>query len=750
MFKPTLRFMILACCVTNGPAFAWAQPKTAPVQDEAVRKLSQDLSKLKLALAPDWRAVDASLYYVDFSKSALTPATLAELRPILAETKVPLSLYLNSRTFKDADLAPLENLACIRRLVLAEPVTDAGLEHLRGLGNLEELTLWSDNVTNAGLAHLSKLTKLRNLSVSGKKVTLACCVHLADLELEEFSGIEVPPGRTALYQIGDAQLAQIKVMTKMRKLEIGGSKLTDAGLADLANMTGLRELQISAPRPGGGDLKITKAGLARLAALKNLERLTMIPCKGIRGDGLASLAEMPSLRSLTIAANSKVWQSPAIKMPANVIDAEVARQIANAKNLQYLHLGQADDAVLEPIGGMKSLRTLELGSTKVTEAGVAHLGGLTDLERVNLSYTPQTDDGLKHLAGMKKLKSLNLAKCQIEGPGLAHLAAMKQLEELHLEYNPLTEEALPHLLRLTGLRDLNLTQTKIGDDAALALKKALPKARIRDAWGEEVLLVQPAQRKVEDLSKAKPDFTLTAIQYYAEFQKDEKAAAKKYDGKIVELIGVVAGHIGLDKGEPYLGLAAKEKSDYSGVLCFTADPRPWLQHAPGQTVKIRGRQNSSRPDPVLFGRFVSGAALVDCAIVEASKNPAIPLTVADLEDQLAERMLTTQKYRGRPVWLTGEISKLTIGEDGGVNIRLKSGPKFSFECWISAGDRKLARDLKLKVGDTVTFYGKCNTQVYATNTAMLILPSAVPIKKEGAIQPAPRRSARGNRIGAGT
>lgn len=735
MFKPTLRFMILACCLANGPAFARAQPKTAPVQDEAVRKLSQDLSKLKLALAPDWRAADASLYYVDFSKSALTPATLAELRPILAETKVPLSLYLNSRTFKDADLAPLENLACIRRLVLAEPVTDAGLEHLRGLSNLEELSLWSDNVTNDGLAHLSKLTKLRKLSVSGRKVTLACCIHLADLELEQFSGIGEPRGFAARDKIGDQQLAQMKVMTKMRKLEIGGSKLTDAGLADLASMTGLRELKISNAGLGGdprfgGDVRITKAGLARLAALKNVEVLSIVPCSALRGDGLAPLAEMTRLRSLTIDIDTTTWRSPLAKTPPNPIDAEAARHIANAKNLQYLHLGQADDAVLEVIGGMKSLRTLELAKTKITEAGIGHLGGLTDLERVDLAYTPQTDDGLKHLAGMKKLKSLNLAKCQIEGPGLAHLAAMRQLEELHLEYNPLTEEAMPHLLRLTGLRDLNLTQTKIGDDAALALKKALPKARIRDAWGEDVLLVQPARRKVEDLSKAKPDFTLTAIQYYAEFQKNETAAAKKYDGKIVELIGVVAGHIGLVNGEPYLGLTYKEGSDYPGVACFTADPQPWLKYGVGQTIKLRGRQDSGGPNPNFGGGDAEGLpVLADCAILEASANPAIPLSVADLEKALADRTLATKQYYNKPVWLTGEISSLVI-HDQGANLVLKTGPKLKIEFRLRAGEKQLARQMKMKVGDTVTFYGKCSISVTAVNTATLILSSAVPIKKE--------------------
>lgn len=737
MFKPTLRFTILACCLADAASLAWAQPKTAPVQDEAVRKLSLELAKLKLALAPDWRAAaaDPPVYSIDFSKSALTPATFAELRPILVNTKVPISLYLNSGGFKDADLAPLDNLACIRKLVLAEPVTDAGLEHLRGLSNLEELTLWSANVTDAGLANLSKLTKLRKLSIDGKKLTLAACVHLADLELEEFSGIKAPqPGGFKLDAlIGDKELAQMKVMTKLRKLEIGGSKLTDAGMADLASMTGLRELKISNAGLGGdprfgGDVKITQAGLAHLAALKNLQTLNIVPCRALRGDGLAALAEMTSLRSLTIAIDSTKWRSPLAKMPPNPIDMEAARHIAKAKKLQRLHLGQADDAALEAIGSMKSLRTLELASTKITDMGVGHLSGLTDLESLDLSYTPQTDEGLKHLAGMTKLKSLNLAGCKIEGPGLKHLAAMKHLEELALEGNPLTKETLPHLLRLTNLRELNLTQTKFDDDAALALKKALPKARIRDAWSDEVLLVQPERRKIEDLSKAKPDFTLSVADYYAEFTKDKKAAAKKYHGKVIELTGVVAGYIGLQDGEPYIALG--RKPGYSDIRCLTADPQPWLKHGVGQTVKLRGRQDSGRADPNFYDDAKGRPLLADCAVLEASANPTIALEVAHLENQLADGVLTTKKYDGKTLRLSGEISTLTIGGDGYVTIRLKSGPNLSIQCWIGPGERKLARELKLKVGDTVAMYGRCRMSVTAVSTCTLILSGAVPIKKE--------------------
>jgi hypothetical protein len=50
-------------------------------------------------------------------------------------------------------------------------VTDAGLEHLKGLSNLEALLLNGTHVTDAGLEHLKELTNLEWLAVRDTRVT---------------------------------------------------------------------------------------------------------------------------------------------------------------------------------------------------------------------------------------------------------------------------------------------------------------------------------------------------------------------------------------------------------------------------------------------------------------------------------------------------------------------------------------------------------------------------------------------------
>jgi hypothetical protein len=54
-----------------------------------------------------------------------------------------------------------------------ERVTDAGLEHLKDLKELEELNLMGQKITDAGLQHLQGLKQLRVLYLGQSRVTPA-------------------------------------------------------------------------------------------------------------------------------------------------------------------------------------------------------------------------------------------------------------------------------------------------------------------------------------------------------------------------------------------------------------------------------------------------------------------------------------------------------------------------------------------------------------------------------------------------
>jgi len=122
---------------------------------------------------------------------------------------------------------------------------------------------------------------------------------------------------------------------------------------------------------------------------------------------------------------------------------------------------------------------LNLSRSKITDAGLLHLKGLTGLQTLSLYRTQTTDVGLVHLKGLTKLQSLNLQLTKITDAGLAHLKGLANLETLSLQLTKITDAGLVHLKGLTGLQVLYVSNTKVTDAGVAELQKTLPDCRIR-------------------------------------------------------------------------------------------------------------------------------------------------------------------------------------------------------------------------------------------------------------------------------
>ncbi|MCH2212428.1 MAG: PQQ-binding-like beta-propeller repeat protein [Fuerstiella sp.] len=209
--------------------------------------------------------------------------------------------------------------------------------------------------------------------------------------------------------------------------------------------------------------QISDSGLRQISALNNLVGLNLESCPHVTDRGFAYLGKSNTLAVLIATATS--------------ISATGLEQLATAPALTAVNLEVCDDvadAGCKALGQIKTLRALVLRKTgfeqdRISDAGLEHLSGLQDLERLNLSGNLISDDGLQHLKPLTRLEELDLSLLPITDDGLRHLAPLKNLQQLKLLYSEgfsgtnITDQGLETLGLFTQLTHLNLVGAKISD-----------------------------------------------------------------------------------------------------------------------------------------------------------------------------------------------------------------------------------------------------------------------------------------------
>ncbi len=128
------------------------------------------------------------------------------------------------------------------------------------------------------------------------------------------------------------------------------------------------------------------------------------------------------------------------------------------------------DAGVEHLKGLTNLRTLHLHDTEITDAGLVHLKALTSLVDLWLHETEISDAGLVHLKALTSLVDLCLCGTEISDAGLVHLKGLTSLKTLWLHETEITDAGLVHLKGLNSLERLWLTDTEITDAGLVHLK----------------------------------------------------------------------------------------------------------------------------------------------------------------------------------------------------------------------------------------------------------------------------------------
>ncbi|MBR44835.1 MAG: hypothetical protein CME18_10505 [Gemmatimonadetes bacterium] len=116
-------------------------------------------------------------------------------------------------------------------------ITDAGMVHLKGMPNLQTLSLSYTDITDLGLTHIKGLNNLQSLNLSNTQIT-------------------------------DKGLNNIKGLKNLRRLNLTRTRVTDAGMVHLEGMTNLQTLSLTYT-------DIDDLGLTHIKELKNLKTLRL-------------------------------------------------------------------------------------------------------------------------------------------------------------------------------------------------------------------------------------------------------------------------------------------------------------------------------------------------------------------------------------------------------------------------------------------------------------------------------------------
>lgn len=90
----------------------------------------------------------------------------------------------------------------------------------------------------------------------------------------------------------------------------------------------------------------------------------------------------------------------------------------------------ATDEDMAVVGRANTLRRVGLARSDISDAGMAHLEGLSKLQTLFLDKTKIGDAGVAHLSELAELRTLSLAGTQVSDTGMAHLAELRKMQTL--------------------------------------------------------------------------------------------------------------------------------------------------------------------------------------------------------------------------------------------------------------------------------------------------------------------------------
>lgn len=287
-----------------------------------------------------------------------------------------VAVDLASTWITDADLVKIGRIGTLRKLNLAHTrITDAGIEHLKPLKHVTELSLYyAEYITDIAIAHLQGWKQLEILNLRGVRLTSYAFEHLA--KLTALRSLDI-----AFTEVEDDGFEQLSSLAKLETLAAGGNKLSGSALSSLKLLPALRRLDVGGMQrvdSGRWGLALSNENLARLSELTELRALALTGANlndrrvDRPGNKLAERTELPDISKLRALKNLELLDLSRTPVLPSALTA-----LGEMKNLRELRLGMTpkiDDTAIEALISLKQIRRIHLGGSKVTSAGIERLG----------------------------------------------------------------------------------------------------------------------------------------------------------------------------------------------------------------------------------------------------------------------------------------------------------------------------------------------------------------------------------------
>lgn len=213
------------------------------------------------------------------------------------------------------------------------------------------------------------------------------------------------------------------------------------------------EWWISASLPEGKSLKDAGAPADVIAAAEK------VPSDDDVKKSLASAFAAVGAETAKLAAARKALEGAVAKVSETFPNA-IGFVSQQDSDLTFTAVSMRKDfkdehvAKLEPVN--QGLVDVNLGSTSITDAGVANLSKMPRLKKLWLNGTQVTDAGLDAVKELGELEYLNLYGTEVTDAGLKKLAGLKNLKKLYLWQTKVTPAAVEEFKKSVKDCDVNL------------------------------------------------------------------------------------------------------------------------------------------------------------------------------------------------------------------------------------------------------------------------------------------------------